>query len=129
MIFLEKDEEGGSMSNKNRVGHWAIAARAFKIAYTPFTHNFWVLVDSNGNVADQIHGLAVDPKTGETKALGNSNHLLQVIHDPTILWSLQPGQPTAVCATGQETEIKQRWQSALKSIPAINALKLQYPNL
>lgn len=42
---------------------------------------------------------------------------------------MQPGQSTVVCVTNAETEIKQRWQAAINAIPAINALKLPYPNL
>lgn len=108
---------------------WRIEARAFRIKYTPFSHNFWVLIDSRNNIIDQIHGLAVDPITRVIKAVGNSNHLLQVIQDSTIAWSLQPGQPTRICATDREIESKWRWQAAVNSIPAINALKLPYPNL
>jgi hypothetical protein len=117
------------MLQKIGAGSWCIQAMAFPIPFTPFTHNFWALADADGNIADQIHGLAVDPETGQTIALGNSTHLLQVVHDPTIAWSLQPGQPVAVCATGHRAEISLRWQSALNAIPAINSLKLPYPNL
>ena len=108
---------------------WNIEARALKIRYLPFTHNFWVLTDSNNNIIDQIHGLAVDPITRATKAMGNADHLLQVVCDPTIDWSIQPGQPRIICSTDIETEVKRRWQTAVNSIPAINALKLRYPNL
>lgn len=113
----------------DKPGQWAIQARGFRICCTPFTHNFWALVEPGGNVIDQLHGLAVNPKTGQTKAIGNSTDLLLVVHDATIAWSLQPGQPVAVCATDPETEIRQRWQSALNATPAINALQLPYPNL
>ncbi|CUH94831.1 hypothetical protein P22_0897 [Propionispora sp. 2/2-37] len=105
-----------------------IQARAFHIRYTPFTHNFWALIDDGQQVLDQIHGLAVNPITGKTTAIGNSSYLLQAVHDPTIAWSLQPGQPTVNCITGKESVIVQRWQAALNSIPAINALKISYPN-
>lgn len=108
---------------------WSIQARAFRIPYTPFSHNFWALVSPDGYVTDQIHGLAFDPQTGTTKAIGNSSHLLQAIHDPTITWSLQPHQPTTTCAYGQESEINKRWQAAAESLPAINELRLPYPNL
>jgi len=117
------------MSDKNVAGQWSIEARAFQVPYTPFTHNFWVLVNSNSNIVDQIHGLAVDPKTGTAKAFGFSFHLLQVINNSNIVWALQSGQPTVVCAVDCERQIKQRWQAAVNSIPAINALKLQYPNI
>jgi hypothetical protein len=117
------------MSSKNRAGKWDIEARAFRIPFTPFAHNFWVLIDLHGNVVDQIHGLAVDLKTGTAKALGNSTHLLQVINDAKIIWALYPGQPTVVCASGPEAEIRQRWQSAVNAFPTINALHLKYPNV
>lgn len=73
--------------------------------------------------------MAFDPKTKTTKSIGNSSHLLQVIHDSTIVWSLQPNQPTAVCFIGHEAEIKAKWQAALNAIPEINKLHLSYPNL
>ncbi|GMA98952.1 hypothetical protein [Pelosinus sp. IPA-1] len=107
---------------------WSIEARAFEIPFTPFAHNFWVLTDNNHIILDQLHGLAVDPETGETRAIGNSHDLLLAIQDATIVWSLQPNQPTVVCATASEAAIRQRWQAALNAIPAINALQLHYPN-
>ena len=71
----------------------------------------------------------MDPTTGVAKAIGNSHDLLQAIRDSGIVWSLQPGQPTIICAIGHEIQTKLRWQTAVDSIPAINALKLCYPNL
>lgn len=117
------------MTKKKTGSLWSIQARAFKIPYTPFTHNFWALVDPAGSVADQIHGLAFDPAAGTTKAIGNSSHFLLAVHDPTISWSLQPEQPARTCLSGDEATVRQRWQAALNSISAINDLKLSYPNL
>ena len=81
------------------------------------------------NIVDQIHGLAVDPLTGQSKAIGNSHYLLQAIRDATIIWSIQPDQPTVTCAIDHGVETNQRWQAAMNSIADINALKLHYPNL
>lgn len=117
------------MNNQNPAALWSIQARAFRIPYTPFSHNFWALANPAGQVADQIHGLAYDPQAGTTKAIGNSSHYLRVVHDATIAWSLQPNQPTVVCSTGPEAEIRSRWQAALNAVFAINALHLRYPNL
>ena len=115
---------------KPKLNQWSIEARAFQIKYTPFSHNFWALTNAHeSHPADQLHGLAFDPKTKVTKAIGNSSHLLQIIHDPTILWSLQPNQPTVVCITDHEVKVKARWQAALDVIAEINGLKLPYPNL
>ena len=108
---------------------WCIQARAFRIRYVPCTHNFWALIDPYGRVADQLHGLAFDPVTGQTRAIGSSRDLLQAMNDATIQWSLQPGQPITPCAEGSKCEVMKRWQAALHSLPAINALKLSYPNL
>ncbi|HMM20416.1 MAG TPA: hypothetical protein PKA10_06730 [Selenomonadales bacterium] len=110
-------------------GQWAIQARSFRIGCAPLSHNFWTLAEPGGNVVDQLHGLAVDPGTGQAKAIGNSSHRLQVVQDATIAWSLQPGQPVAVCAAGREAEIKARWQTALNAVPALNALQIPYPDL
>ena len=109
-------------------GQWSIEARAFPIPYTPFTHNFWTLIDAKHCVIDQLHGLAVDPQTGQIHAIGNSSHVLQVIRRRDIVWSLQAGQPTAICTTGLQKEVQKRWQAAVNAIPAINALHLPYPD-
>ena len=108
---------------------WRIEARSFRIRYTPFAHNFWLLIAPDGTPAGQIHGLAVDPATGRAKAVGNSHHLLQAIHDSAIAWSLQPGQASVIVATDCEEIIRRRWQAALAAIPALNNLKLPYPNI
>lgn len=110
-------------------GLWVIEARAFRVPLLPFTHNFWALVDGDGRVADQLHGLAVDPRTGETKAVGWSAHLLLAVRGAGFAWALQPGQPAAVCARGREAEVAARWLAATAAIPAVNALGLRYPNL
>ena len=107
---------------------WGIEARAFPIPYTPFSHNFWALSDSKACIVDQLHGLAVEPETGATMAIGSSRHKLMVIQRSDIAWSLQPSQPTAICATGSETEIRQRWQAAVNAVPALNSLNLSYPD-
>lgn len=116
------------MPDISAAGEWSIEARAFKIFNTPLSHNFWTLT-VQGNVIDQLHGLAIDEKTGTSRAIGNSSHILKAVNDATITWSLQPNQPTVVCAAGSEGQIRERWQLAQAAIPAINALRLHYPNL
>jgi hypothetical protein len=124
-IKLKKEGEAIAMSSYQ----WNLQARAFEIPFTPFTHNFWVLTNPNHRVTDQIHGLAFNPENKTTKAIGSSADRLQVIRDAGISWSLHPNQPIVPCITGTEAEIKERWQAAVNAIPAINALKLHYPNL
>ena len=36
------------------------------------SHNFWVLRDSDGNVAAELHGLATNRETGQPEAIGSS---------------------------------------------------------
>lgn len=114
---------------KKAAGEWAIEARAFPIPFTPFTHNFWVLADTAGRAVDQIHGLAIDRVTGISKAIGSCRDLLQAVRSADIGWSLRPGQPVAVCASGPAGEIGRRWQAAADAVPVINALELPYPGL
>ena len=108
---------------------WRIEARSFRIRYTPFAHNFWLLTAPDGAPAGQIHGLAVDPATGQAQAVGNSRCLLQAVHAADFVWSLQLHQPCAVAAVGSKQTIFRRWQAALAAIPALNALALPYPNV
>lgn len=108
---------------------WKIEARAFLIPYTPFAHNFWVLADDCNQSIDQIHGLAVDPSTGVTKAIGNSRHWLQAVRDSSITWSLQPKQPITIATVENKETIQKRWLAAVYAIPSINALCIPYPNL
>lgn len=117
------------MNQSGNTTLWKIEARGFLISYTPFAHNFWVLADECNQAIDQIHGLAVDPFTGVTKAIGNSRHWLQAVRDSSITWSLQPNQPIAIAAEEKKETIQKRWQAALYAIPAINGLCLPYPNL
>jgi hypothetical protein len=121
---LYRQPQGRTMSDLI----WTIEARAFPIWFTPFTHNFWVLT-AGGAVADQLHGLAVDPRTGRTKPVGSSRHLLQVVRGADFAWALQPGQPRTVAASGREAEVAPRWRAAVAAMAAINALGLRYPNL
>lgn len=114
--------------NNQILAPYSIQAHAFAIARTPFTHNFWVLTGPENRILDQLHGLAYDPVTQRTKAVGNSSCLLQVLHDPAITWSRQPGQAKAICHTGDQAMITLLWQAALHAIPAINDLKLRYPD-
>lgn len=110
-------------------GVWAIEARAFRVWLTPFTHNFWLLRDAAGAVADQLHGLAVDQRTGARKAIGGAADRLTVVRDREIAWALQPGQPAATAASGPAAELAARWQAAVAAGGAINALGLPYPAL
>jgi hypothetical protein len=123
--MTEQQRNGLIMSHRE----WAIEARAFCIRFTPFSHNFWALVDGDGRVAEQLHGLAVDPATGQAKAIGWSAHLLLAVRGADFPWALQPGQPRAVCARGGEGEVLARWLAAAAAVPAVNALGLRYPNL
>ncbi|MDF2633495.1 MAG: hypothetical protein K0R78_369 [Pelosinus sp.] len=120
-------KEGENIKEQS-VNHYYIEARAFLIPYTPFTHNFWVLANSKNGLIDQLHGLAFNPETRTTRAIGSSADLLQVIRNANITWSLQQNQPINSCITGNEAEVRQRWQAALNAIHAINALELPYPN-
>ncbi|WP_371371795.1 hypothetical protein [Sporomusa aerivorans] len=110
-------------------GLWNIQARAYRIPFTPFTHNFWALAEPSGAIADQLHGLAFDPDSQTIKAIGNSSHWLLAVHDPTIVWSLKRNQPTVICFSDREIKVRDRWQAALHSLPEINALHLPYPDL
>ena len=108
---------------------WSIEARAFLFGPFPLAHHFFVLIDPAGQVTDQLHGLATDPKTGLTKAIGHSGHLLLAHGGVIFPWSQQPEQPRHVCLTDDFAAVRACWQIALNAIPDINALQMPYPNL
>jgi hypothetical protein len=108
---------------------WSIEARAFLFGPFPLAHHFWALIDPAGHIADQLHGLATDPKTGVTKAVGHSGHLLLAHSGVPFPWSQQPDQPRHVCLEDDFAAVCACWQKALNVIPDINALQIPYPNL
>jgi hypothetical protein len=110
-------------------GNWIIEARAFKIWFTPFTHDFWVLRDAAGAVADQLHGLAVDPRTGARKAVGQFGAFAAGGAGRDDRLGAAAGQPAAAAVRGREEEVVPRWLAAVAAATAINALGLRYPDV
>ena len=54
------------------------------------SHNFWVLRDSDGNVAAELHGLATNRETGQPEAIGSSEKayslsIWHIVHDQAYL--------------------------------------------
>lgn len=130
---MVKGKEEKKLLTVGGTGQWRIEARAFLICIlritTPFAHNFWALVNPDGDVVNQIHGLAVDLQTGRELPRGNSNDLLQVVIRRDFPWAIVQGQPTIVAAAGDAAAIKARWYAAVSAKQEINDLRLHYPNL
>ena len=50
----------------------ALRQHVFNVGHSPFAHNYLVFYDDDGNIVGQFHGLAQDPKTGNSKTSGGA---------------------------------------------------------
>lgn len=122
------------MAKVNGTGQWRIDARALWIlgVWAKISHNFWVLIDPDGNVVDQIHGFAVDP-SGEMKGVGTAKDLLLVVKaskfsNYDFSNNIKEGQPAIVAAAGDYSEIMEIWEKPDPLIAELNAAPWHYPD-
>jgi hypothetical protein len=121
---------------------YSIEARSLDLP-GPYSHNFWVLRDENGNALAELHGLATDRTTGKSVPIGTDEqrHSLRVwhfAHDPDFARSLGIGQSReSYIAEGQDSatvliadreEVLARWNAAVAAREPLNALDRDYPN-
>ncbi|MGX0954927.1 hypothetical protein AB7M18_001055 [Pseudomonas viridiflava] len=121
---------------------YAIEARSFKILGVA-GHDFWVLRDEQGTALAELHGLATDRETGTALLVGTdeTKHSLRAWHFPhdaayaasvgvkvTSTSYIDDSQQSNTIAIGDKDEILARWNTAVKAIPELNALDLNYPD-
>ncbi len=87
-----------------------------------FGHNYWVLLDDNGNVLDQIHGFAKDSAGNlTTSALGGTVFVVSGVN-----LDYSPSVPQATAAEGTTAEMYKLWNAALDCKVAINDKNVPY---
>ncbi|WP_440985748.1 XVIPCD domain-containing protein [Xanthomonas sontii] len=106
-------------------------------------HAFWVLRDEHGKAVAELHGLATDRQTGQAIPIGTdeARHSLRAWHyphDPAYARSIgeevdsttyiRDDQPARTVATGDKHEILERWNTAVRAVPELNAQDHDYPN-
>jgi len=117
---------------------YAIEARSFPLLRF-CCHNFWVLKEtSSGTAIAELHGLAFDPNHDCTLPIGYlPAHRLRMFvyaHDETYARETDaPVYSTRMYAKSRAhvvydgEDARQRWDAAVRAIPALNALDLGYP--
>lgn len=120
---------------------YTIEARSLRAAGIA-GHDFWVLRDEQGKALAELHGLATDRVTKKAITIGTNEekHSLRAWHyphDPAYAGSLgvrpdsttyiNPDQPSRTVATGSKEEMLDRWNTAVRAVPELNELDLNYP--
>ncbi|HEX2827971.1 MAG TPA: hypothetical protein VHP37_16585 [Burkholderiales bacterium] len=114
-----------------------IEARSFRVLFAG-CHNFWVLKNANGHTLAELHGLAYDRVNKKVLPIGTTkNHGLRVFayaHDES--YARASGLPmgstrmywkSRVKAVYQGEDALARWNAALKAMPLLDGLDLDYP--
>ncbi len=122
--------------------NYAIEARSLGVIGIA-GHAFWVLRDEHGKAVAELHGLATDRQTGQAIPIGTdaTRHSLRAWHhphDPAYTRSIgekvdgttyiRDDQPARTVATGDKHEILERWKTAVRAVPELNAQDRDYPN-
>lgn len=112
----------------NPTGQWRIDLRYLPIAHRG--HAYLQLVDPDGNVRAELHGLAHSKHTGDDMRLGTDESNLVARHDVLDQFGPRFGTATkhiATVASGSYDDIVRRtWSRALDATTKINNLKFDY---
>ena len=94
-------------------------------------HNYLALRNENGDVVEELHGLATDERTQRWTYVGyKTTDILQVwrFHGP--LYQINNKQyPGIILKEGGKEEVNKTWDKATPCIEAINVKKIPYPSL
>ncbi len=110
-------------------GNWSIQLMQHPLLFGFAGHNYLALRDQNGNIVEELHGLATDAATGQWKYVGtNPTDILQV-------WEFESGRyylaekkfPGIIMDQGVQSDIFALWKKALSCKDPINQEKTGYP--
>lgn len=93
-----------------------------------FGHNLLVLLDTDGQVLEELDGLATS-RQGQIKPVGYLPSDRLKVYRFTRPYLFQSQQRQVELHSGSAHEVAQRWHAALAGAEAINALNLGYPIL
>jgi hypothetical protein len=105
----------------------AVRQHVFNVGPLPFSHNFLVLHDDDGNVLAELHELAADPLSGEAYEgpIGRSRHNLRTFQYEGKRW-YRDGQPAQTLWQGSDEEASARWRAARDAFAELNNRNLTY---
>ncbi len=110
-------------------GNWSVQLMQHPLIFGLAGHNYLALRDPQGNIVDELHGLATDAKTGQWKYVGTApTDILQV-------WEFNSGRyylagkefPGIIIDQGPQSDIVAIWKKALSCKEPINQEKIEYP--
>lgn len=110
-------------------GNWSIEYMQHPLLFGFAGHNYLMLRDAEGNVVDELHGLATDPQTKDWKYIGTSQtDILQVWEFPQGRFYLSEKDfPGIIVDQGVQPDILAVWNKALACKDPINAEHISYP--
>lgn len=109
-------------------GHWSIQLMQHPLIFGLAGHNYLALRDQDGNVVEELHGLATDDATKQWKYIGtNPTDKLQV-------WEFNNGRylagtkfPGVIIDQGTQNDVLSLWNKALSCKDSINQENISYP--
>jgi VCBS repeat-containing protein len=107
-------------------GYYQIEAQSYDILGVA-SHNFWVLRDPDGNIVQELHGLATSEK-GEILTIGTIGDELQ-FYNPEHKYGDTNNQDSSVMYQGTEADVLARWNAAIDAKDYLNSLHLPYTPL
>jgi len=111
----------------SETGIYKIEAQSYGILGTA-SHDFWVLRDPNGAIVGELHGLATNPETGVILTIGFIGDELQ-FYDLLHKYGDTDNRDSSVMYQGTETDVRTRWNAAVKATNYLNSLHLPYTPL
>lgn len=105
-----------------------IEARSFGILGFA-SHDYWALVDANGDTIEELHGFATNPKTGEFVSLGSFGDELWFYDHPMSIWLETDYRDSVDIYSGSESDVMAVWNKAVNLIPYLNSRHVPYTPL
>jgi hypothetical protein len=110
-------------------GHWSIQLMQHPLIFGLAGHNYLALRDENGNVVEELHGLATDTYTKQWKYIGTKPT------DKLQVWEFDNGRyylagknfPGVIIDQGTQIDVLSLWSKALACKDSINQENISYP--
>lgn len=108
--------------NQQTTKDWKIELRYLPIAHRG--HAFLALVDQDGKVVHELHGLAKSKHTGELMDMGMDDADLVATQDRRM--DEKKTKPISIAASGSREEMERLWARGATTAEAINGQKFDY---
>lgn len=110
-------------------GAWSIQYMQHPLLFGFAGHNYLALRDENGDIIEELHGLATDASTGKWKYIGsNPTDLLRVWQFESPRYYLAEKKfPGIILTEGTKDGVREVWEKASFCKDEINAENIPYP--